>query len=172
MANTRARRAELARLIPEYYLSDKRITTAAAAAYFKMSDSTIRRYLLMANVPIRNTWSRKLSIVDGKKFCPICKQTKVAATEFYSRASGRPYTYCKICDKARSVAACRRNRRVVSDRKKRVREMVRKNNIEARMLLKDAVAFIREISDYAPIVDRIETFFISEKNMLNLLELS
>lgn len=170
MANTRARRAELVKLISEYYLSDKRITTAAAAAYFRVSDSTIRRYLLLANVPIRNTWSRKLSVVDGKKFCPICKQTKVVATEFYSRVSGRPYTYCKVCDKARSVATCRRNRRAISDRKKRLKEMVRKNNIEARLLLKDAATFIREISDYAPIVDRIESFFISEKNMLNLLE--
>lgn len=165
-----SRRAELLRLVPKYYLSDNRITTASAATKFGVSDSTIRRYLILAKVPIRNTWSRKAAVIDGKKLCPICKVIKPVSTGYYLRARGSPYTYCKDCDRVRAVLCCKKSRHIKAQRKLKIKDAIRKSNIEARELLKEAAYFIKQISDYAPIVDRIESFFISEKNMLTLLE--
>jgi len=171
MAHTRARRAELAKLIPEYYLSDKRLTIPAVADHFNLSNSTIARYLHKSGIEMRNSWSREPAVVDGMKLCRICNQWKDAKLHFYRRHNGRPYTYCKPCDKTRATRVNSVNRKKKRMRQEKFRDAAKRANIEARLLLKDAVSFIKQISDYAPIVNQIEAFFINEKNTLQLLEM-
>ena len=106
---------------------------------------------------------RRIKFIDGLPYysCRACAAL-LPIISFYLRANGRPYSYCKACDKARAMVSGRRARelrrrareykaketeRAAADHDRRVRWML----VEALVLLQAHVPWadvVREIDEY------------------------
>ena len=121
-------------------LYNQGFSTAEVAERYGISSSTVRRVLQRHNVPLRKGWSPVGGVTDGYKWCSMCKKN-LPVSDFYARSSGHPYSYCKPCDRRRSVETGRKSRLVKRNQQKRVVEERRLPHAKSRLLLADVVKF-------------------------------
>lgn len=120
-----------------------------------MHEVNARRLAKRAGAMMRKRWDPDNGVKGGEKQCPICEKWK-PVKEFYQRSDGKPYSYCKPCDKARAVETSKRSRDAQRRAKEtRARER-RRHNSQTRKLLLDAMRVIAEEYPEHEMVHEIE----------------
>lgn len=136
------------------------------ADHFSVSVSTVRRWAKEAGFDPKKAWTRHHGVVDGKKWCQLCKVRKLVK-DFYKRSEGGVYSYCKSCDTKRAVETNRKNRKKKSDERNRIELEKRTFNLRSIELLGITINEIVKYCPGSPIVSEIKSHLIAASKLMS-----
>ena len=131
------------------------LTTSEVGTKVGVSSSTVRRALKRNGVELRKNWRPSNGVKDGQKQCRMCNKWK-PRENFYTRKDGSPYSYCKPCDRDRSVKAGRKSRQIKRHQEQVIRSERKNHNAKSRMLLADVADFLKRRYPDIDLLDRIK----------------